>query len=141
MKNIFSLLCIFLVVNACSVDDDQVTIDCGSNVIVNNNLYESVQNESAFQVVNAEIIGNCLEVDIASGGCDGSSWQVDLIDADIIVETLPEERYLKISFENQELCNAIVTRTFSFDIQALQTSQQSVLLNLENYEEQMLYEY
>ncbi len=82
-----------------------------------------------------------MEIEIQAGGCGGISWKVDLIDAGSVAESNPEQRKLKISLENKEVCLAIVNKTYTFDLRPVRTANNAVLLNLELWEEPILYEY
>ena len=138
MRNL-KLLIILVVVYSCS-SDDNVNPDCPNSVIIDNELFKSVEN-GYYEIDNAKIQDNCLELVIASGGCDGNSWEVELIDADRISESGIVQRDLKILIKNTELCNAIIRRTFSFDIKPLQTNDNEIRINLENWENQLSYQY
>lgn len=138
--SIFGLI-IFLLVSCSKSDEPEFTDSaCDEIAILDNNEFRNGNTEN-YSVENATINGDCLEVEIVSGGCSGESWEVTLVDAERIAESLPEQRDIKILLENNELCYAIVTKEFSFDLRPLRTTNNEVLLNLENWEERILYEY
>ena len=137
---VFSLILTSLL--SCSKSDDNPYEDsvCDQITKVDNSRYKDNQSEG-FSIRSVQIIGDCLEVEIESGGCSGETWKVDLIDAGRVAESNPEQRDLKILLENEELCNAIVFKTYTFDLRPVQTNNSVVLLNLELWEEQIRYEY
>lgn len=113
---------------------------CDKAAVINKRLYEEASSNN-YQIINAGITGACLEVEIYSGGCDGSTWKVDLYDMNAIAESHPMQRYLKISLKSSELCNAMVTKKISFDLSSLQVDDDRVILNLKGWEEGLLYAY
>lgn len=122
-----------------SVEDAATYHPC-KTVIIDENIYENV-NAHPFFWVNASIDDDCLDIEISAAGCDGSTWQAALIDSGAIAESLPEQRYLKFRFINEELCTAQFTQIFHFDLVPLRTSNDEVLLNLDGWEEALLYSY
>lgn len=143
MRNslIFGLiLCLLLC--SCNDDDDDVPFEsaCDKFTTINHEKFKNVNPEN-YTIVSAKIDSDCLEIVLSSGGCDGNSWNVELIDADRIAETLIEQRDLIISLTNHELCNAIIQKTFSFDLTPIRTNQNQLILNLEKWGEQIKYAY
>ena len=89
-----------------------------------------------------QIIDNCFVVNFSAGGCDGSSWELKLIDANQIEQSAIPQRNIRLSFKNNENCEAYITKEISFDIEALQLNgSESILLNFLNNDSQLLYEY
>lgn len=134
------LILIFL--QSCSDSDDNPFLDsvCDQITKVDNNRYKNTQSED-FSVRSLNITGDCLEVQIESSGCSGDTWKVDLIDAGRVAESYPEQRDVKLLLDNEELCDAIVIKTYSFDLRPVRTGNNVVLLNLELWGEQIRYEY
>lgn len=141
-KSIFAFSIILTSLLSCSESDDNPYEDsvCDQITTVNNNRYKNNQSEG-FLIRSVQIIGDCLEVEIESGGCSGDTWKVELIDAGRVAESKPEQRDLKVLLENEELCNAIVFKTYTFDLRSIQTRNNVVLLNLDLWVEQIRYEY
>ncbi len=137
---VFSLILVTLV--SCSDSDDNLYEDsvCDQITIVDNNIYNSTQTDG-FSITNIELAGDCLEVEILSSGCSGDTWKVNLIDAGRVAESNPEQRDVKISLDNQEDCEAIITKTYTFDLRPIRTQSNVVLLNLELWDEQIHYDY
>ena len=114
-------------------DDDQ------SDLIVNQSIYRQTQTDH-YTIEEAVIEGDNLTVTIQSSGCDGGSWQIRLVDSGGIAESYPVQRYIKIILENEELCDAIVTQTKTFDITSLQVEDQ-LYFNLEGWADQLHYDF
>jgi hypothetical protein len=141
-KSIFAFSLILTSLLSCSESDDNLYEDsvCDQITTVDNNRYKNNQSEG-FLIRSVQIIGDCLEVEIESGGCSGDTWKVELIDAGRVAESNPEQRDLKVLLENEKLCNAIVFKTYTFDLRSIQTRNNVVLLNLDLWDEQIRYEY
>jgi|GEM_PF-892822 len=113
--------------------------DCDPNVIIDKDKYFNTP-EFRDNISNMKIEGNDLKFTITSSGCDGSTWIVKLITTGAIEKTLPPQRTFQLSFETKELCTAIVSREFTFNIECLQVEDYNqVLLNIAGNE--ILYEY
>lgn len=125
-----------------SSDDDNPYLDsaCDQIISVDNSRFKQIQSEG-FEITDVRVNGDCLEVEIVSGGCSGNTWKVELIDAGWVAESYPEQRGIKLILDNKELCNAIVTKTFTFDLRPVRTFSDVVTLNLEHWKQQIRYEY
>jgi hypothetical protein len=121
------------------------TGECDQKVIISAAEYEKLP--AAFPIRDMKIVDNCLKMIICSSGCDGRSWVVRLVDSgdvahiDVAVyPPLPPRRALRLYFENREVCTAMPSREFSFNIEDLQIQETNkILLNIA--ENQILYEY
>ncbi|WP_178989757.1 hypothetical protein [Winogradskyella schleiferi] len=140
-KNLMlSFLCIILMNTQCSDDDVTILTDC-SEVIIDNNAYETAESDY-YSVVNIVFNGDCLTLDLSASGCDGNTWEFTLIDSGNIAESMPPQRYLKLSLFNNEACLAVFSREESFDLTPLRVDgTNEVLLNIEGFEEPILYAY
>ncbi len=145
MKNIFTIFCLFLMlfVSCSDSDDNDEFIDSKCDQITSIDILKYKNNESSvFSIQSVEITGDCLEVIIGSGGCSGETWVTELVDANRVAESNPEQRDLRILLKNEELCNAFISKTYSFDLRPIRiVDSNKVLLNLEFWDEQILYEY
>lgn len=104
-----------------------------NEVIVNKNLYNKVKTDN-YTIKNASQEGNILKVTLSAGGCDGNSWIVNLIDSSDILESDPIQRNIKIELQNNEVCEALITKEFIFDITKLKHNGKPVVLNLAKWE-------
>ena len=113
--------------------------DCDPNVIIDEEEYFNTP-EFRGNISNMRIEGNNLKFTVTSSGCSGSSWIAKLITTGAIEKTLPPQRTFQLSFENKEMCAAVVGREFSFNIECLQVEDyDQVQLNIAGNE--ILYEY
>lgn len=101
--------------------------------------YETA-NAEGLNIKNISIEGNCLNVEYISSGCDGSTWQLQLIDSGAVAESYPVQRYLRFNFVNTEECDAVIEKQKSFYIKTLRDSEEAVILHLDGWDESVLYE-
>ncbi|NQZ77200.1 MAG: hypothetical protein HRT61_14035 [Ekhidna sp.] len=126
---LFSLLSMF---NACE-DETAVSTACDMFVEIDPDRYQADTNP-IFSIEEVTIVNDCLEVTYSSSGCDGSSWQVSMIDAGVVLESFPIQRELKMILENGEACDAVIQKTTSFDLTSIRTEDYTeILLNLDGY--------
>jgi len=125
---------------SCEKNDDNNSITCGKQIILDEDLYDSV-NTQYYTILDAVITDDCLEVEIYSGGCDGSTWEVSLVDSEAIAESYPIQRFIKLSLKNEEICLAMVAKRYSFDLKPIRTTDNQISLNLENWSNPLLYSY
>lgn len=135
------ILTIGLVLTAC---DDHTETDCFTAcsvpVIINADEYQNAPND-ALEIVNVQIEGDCLVIRFESGGCDGNSWGIKLIDSEAIMESYPPQRNLRLSLKNEEPCDAIVTKEMAFNVSNLRLEYDKIILNITNSGDQVVYEY
>ena len=95
-----------------------------------------------FRITKAAIKGDCLEIAITASGCDGGSWKATLVTNGAVAESFPPQMFLKILFKNTEDCDAVHTRTFSYNLKPLRVKETNKLtLNLQGHSGALLYEY
>ena len=138
-KLILSLLIGVLTIMSCNDDDDMINPDCENCVIINRSLYD--QSRKEYTILSAEIVNDCLEMMISSSGCDGERWVATLYDSGDIAESFPAQRSLRLDLENDEECDAVITKSYKFDITPLQTEEPKFILNIDGFDEALLYEY
>lgn len=119
---------------------DCLTQKCDEDVVVSADIFENDPNDPVY-IDTIVVEANCMLISFGASGCDGRSWEVKLIDSDAIMESIPEQRMLRLSIKNEELCNAFFMKELSFNITSLQTSESTVILNIEGYSYPILYEY
>ena len=135
---IIFLFSLFQIIACCPVIEDESM--CDDKVIIDKNLFDSAPN-SSLNITKIEIIGDCLSIDFNASGCNGNSWKVKLIDSEAILKSNPPQRNLRLSLENNELCEAIIHKKISFDISKLRLTGSEVILNIVNSEHQIKYIY
>ncbi|MEQ8627567.1 hypothetical protein [Ekhidna sp.] len=135
MKLLTSIL-FMIVIGSCVSDDGN---DQSSGVIIKESIYAQTETDN-YTITEASIEGDILNVTIQSSGCDGSLWEAKLVDSGAIAESYPVQRFAKVSLTNTEMCDAIVTRSFTFDITPLRVEDQ-LYLNLEGWDGQLHYDF
>lgn len=142
MKNL-KLLTLFafigLFLTACHCDDDNPTT-CDQQTIIDEEQFENAPNDQLF-VNDLEIVDDCLTINFSSSGCDGNSWEIKLVTTGAVAYSQPPQRFLLLSLKNTELCDAVITREVSFDIENLQVLGNEVILNIINGNDSILYTY
>ena len=130
----------FLWGTQCHEDLLEPNPDCPERVIISEADYKNAPADE-LTILGASIAEDCLTVEFSASGCDGSAWEIKLIDANVVMESYPVQRNLRLSLFDQEECDAVITKTIAFDISPLQLDYDKILLNLTNSGEQLLYEY
>ena len=138
-KRILIGLVVVFGIIACNNDDDNSN-NCDQVTIVSSEQYETAPNDQLF-INTLELNGDCLKINFSSSGCNGDTWNLKLIDSEIIMESNPPQRNLRLSLKNEELCEALITKELTFDIKELRVGGNQVLLNITNSNDQILYEY
>ncbi len=133
------MLLVAFVLVACSNDDD-ITTNCDLFTIVSAAQFENAPKDQV-NINSAVINDDCLKINFSASGCDGDSWEVLFIDSGGVSFSLPPQRNLRLSLKNEELCDAFITRELTFDIKTLRVGGNQVLLNIQNFNEQLLYTY
>ncbi len=114
---------------------------CDKMTLVDENVFTNLESDH-FNLINAEIINNCINITVGASGCDGSSWVFNLIDSGAVAESSPEQRYLKLQLLNDELCDAYFEKTISFNLTPLQISgSHEIILHLEGLDTSLNYKY
>lgn len=146
MKNIFVLaVLIGTLFISCSNDDDNNP----SNVTTCNSAAEVISEEnfngittSNYNVTDIQLNGDCLEITTSSSGCDPETWEMNLFSVDAFYTVFPLQRAVKIELVNEQLCQAVFQKTISFDLTPFRIDgQNEIPLNIEEWDEQMVYEY
>lgn len=144
MKSVFFLSLLFiLLIISCSKDDErgrEYIGDCDLQTVVSSNIFENSTSDE-FKINSIKIENNCLLINFSASGCDGETWTVQLIDSEAILESNPPQRHLKFMIENNESCEAYITKDQSFDVSNLKVDGNQVQLNITNAEQNTIYKY
>ncbi len=125
--------------SACSDDGDESM--CDQKVIVDSERHMNGPSDHV-QITDARIEGDCLLITFGASGCSGDNWNLALFDAAVIAESFPVQRYVRLSLDNHEDCLAFFTREMSFDLEPIQLKEyDTIIINLEDYDQQLQYEY
>lgn len=125
---------------ACDKDSDEVPGKCKGDVIISAKEYKNAP-DGHHTINSLQLDGDSLRINFSSSGCSGDTWEYKLIDADIIMESFPPQRKLRLSLKNNEMCDAWFSRNAAFNICNLQVDGNVVLLNIEGSDKQILYRY
>lgn len=141
MKKILTFLLIGILISSCSDNNDSGNLtNCDFETLISAEQYQNAPSDQ-LEINSLEINGDCLKINFSSGGCDGNTWELKLIDSEDILESNPPQRNLRLSLKNEELCEAYITKELTFDISNLQINGSKVQLNITNSEQNILYEY
>lgn len=141
MKRTLTLILIIIGFLSCSSDDDKGSQNnCDFETIISAEQFVNAPN-GQLKINSLAINGNCLKINFSSGGCDGTTWKLKLIDSGNIMESNPPQRNLRLSLKNEELCEAYITKELTFDISNLKVDVNKVQLNILNTDKNILYEY
>jgi len=133
------LFALFFIIFSCDVEDLHEL--CGKSAIINNALFTTTNTDN-YSITDVKITGNCLTITISSSGCSGNSFMATLVDSEYYISNGSSDyRQLKLSLETNEACLALVSKEFSFDIGNLQTVNLTTYINLEKWNEQLIYNY
>jgi hypothetical protein len=94
-------------------------IDCDQKVIISEKEMENAPSDPV-TIIDLEIVDDCLKIKFSASGCNGDTWIARLITDGWIINTMPATRDLRLSLDNNEPCDALITKEISFDIKNLQ---------------------
>lgn len=142
MKGFFALFVLIgTLLISCSTDDN-LPNDCDStSEVIAEERFDTI-NTSNYVVSDVQLNGNCLEITIGSSGCDPDLWELNLYNTDAFYDIYPLQRSVKIELINDQICLAFFQKTISFNLIPFQLEIQNELpLNIEGWNEQIIYEY
>lgn len=140
LKLILGTVIICISLTTCDRDNNDISINCEKQVVISAHEYNTAPNDQ-LEVHKLELNEDCLKINFSSSGCNGDTWVLKLIDSEVILESNPPQRNLRLSLNNDELCDAYITKDIIVEINDLQVEGNKVLLNLTNSDLQILYEY
>ena len=136
---ILTAIILLLGLSACSKDNDD-NIICEFTTIIDSEAFENAPS-SVLTINSLEINDDCLKINFSAGGCNGNSWEVQLIDSGAVLESMPPQRNLRLSLKNEESCYAYITKELTFDISNLKVDASEVQLNITNSDDTINYKY
>lgn len=136
----FFLALTLLFCTSCSGGNDPDPNGCDQGTVISANSFRDAPS-GELTINSMEIVNDCLKISFSASGCNGESWKVKLIDSGSIKESDPPQRDLRLSLDNEEMCQAYITRELSFNISELKVDGGRVVLILTNSGDQILYEY
>ncbi len=130
---IYSFVVLFSV--ACS--DETVIASCGPDVIESEN-FSNLQSDPFF-ISSAQIVDNCIEIEISTGGCDGTTWTAELYKSPLENLSLPPQFLMKLVLNDDEACEAAIRRSFNFDLSTLVSENEEFIISLEGWDTLLQY--
>lgn len=127
---------------SCTNDDDNSSslLESLDVIRVEENLFVNAPNDG-FEIINASISDNNLNITIVYGGGCGNIYY-DLVTGNDYLETIPIQKNIRLAFDDKDNCEAGIELELSFDITQIQlSSTDSIILNLDKWEDQIEYSY
>lgn len=122
----------------CKANDFNLPDGCVVEAQLDNGLFSNGPNDDHV-INNVEINGDCIFIEFSAGGCSGESWGIDLYGSEATTFSEPPQRSIRLSLLDVEECEAWISRSVFFDISDFKVPGGDVLLNLEGYEDLILY--
>lgn len=120
---------------------DETIRECTISTVIDRELFKNAA-AAPLTILESNISGDCLTLNVGVSGCSGINWEFQLIDSGDIMESLPPQRNIRLSLYNNEVCEAYFVKVLSYDISNLQVEgTDEVLLNLLNSQKQINYSY
>lgn len=118
MKNWLFIFSIIVFCLSCKKDTIDTASDiCEQKLIVDSKLFDDAPNDD-FTFNSVGIEGDCMTVSFSyGGGCE--ELKVKLIDSESEGFSLPPTRFLRLSLDDDDNCEAWVTEEISFDLTPL----------------------
>ena len=124
-KRLIPFVILNFVLFACSdsdLDANYNFVECSQLPLVSQDSFLLAQSDD-FDILEYSVTENCLNIFFNSGGCQGDTWEVRLISGEL--DSQDGVYPIRMTLKNQELCEAIVHKDVSFDLQIFQLPNQS----------------
>ena len=135
------LLSSILLLSGCEKYNTETIVcgfECDQKVVVSETQYKNAPNDY-LHIYEVEIQGDCLYIKFGSSGCSGDTWNVKLVASEMEYLSIPPQRDVRLSLENNELCEAYFTREMSFDISDLKPKENEIIINIIDADTSVLY--
>ena len=109
---------------------------CDKGAVISSSLYKELK---ASPIASLNIEGNCLTITFNILSTQDPIKDVDLIDSGEILESFPVQRKLKFSVEESLTKPTTILATTSFNISNLAKKGETVLLNIDGYNDSIKY--
>jgi len=114
---------------------------CIAELAISSEQYQAEIEDILPAIDELNLEGDCLTIRFSESGCDGTSWEVNLVYLTIVLESNPPQRTVRLVLKNEELCDAVIKQEKTFDLSPLRTSGNQVIINIENSDDRILYQY
>jgi hypothetical protein len=133
-----SLLALLLV--ACEKNDNEQPLSSSNDIILSQLLYSTAPADPFF-IDTVQISNDSIIISISYGGGCGTVV-ANLYDAEAIAESNPVQRSIRLSFKDNDNCEALVKRDYAFNLKPVQLQEyDKMFLNLTAWDEPLLYQY
>ena len=140
MKYLVIILLISLSIIGCDNSTAPNQLCSENKALIDSTLFINAANDSFF-FKKVEIVEDCLKLTIQYGGGCGDV-EVNLFDSGAIAKSNPPQRYIRLSFKDNDSCEALITKDYVFDLSPIRVNNIEVVkLNLTNWDEQLEYSY
>jgi len=144
MEKYFYIILLSTLLLSCNSDDDNSNVENNCDFIseiISEDDFNAIDT-SNYAIADVELNNDCLKITFGSSGCGTELWEENLFSTDAFFTIFPLQRTLKMELINEELCQATFQKTVSFDLTPFQINGQNELpLNIEGWNEQVVYEY
>lgn len=130
-----------LLISSCK-DKEPTSANCDRSVIVSDRNFDKAKDGSDFGINDVSITGDCMTITYRyGGGC--KEIETELVASENSIQNTMELpfRELKLSIDDKDNCEALVTTSEEFDISALQGVGNSIILKLHKWDEDIVYAY
>jgi hypothetical protein len=123
-------------------DKEPSSAQCGRDIFINDQGFHNAKDDSEMEITDATITGNCMIIKYTySGGCGGLSTQLVAEQLQIKNTKYPAIRELKLSFDDQDKCEALISTSEEFDITSLQGAENPIIITLHKWNKDIEYSY
>lgn len=113
--------------------------ECDQSIEINGMKYTDATSDE-FAINDVSLSGDCLVINYSGSGCDGDSWELELFDSGEVAESEPLQRFIRLVLNDDEDCEAYITKEISFNISSLKDGNEVFILNIQDYDATILYE-
>src|SRR6056297_2237126 len=99
MKKIIILFLTGIACIACSELTNNSTGSTNSQAIISTDLLKNAPSDP-LTINNLDIIGDSISINFSASGCNGNTWDIRFIADELIAESLPPQRQVRISLKN-----------------------------------------
>lgn len=122
---------------SCSEEDEIIRCDAQPNI--NESLFGT--SSSPVTITGASILSSCLEIRFSYAGCADIATY-DLVASEIVFDTFPPSRAVRIVLFDEGSCSITQTQTYRVDLTILEIANTNRLnLELEGWGEPLVYGY
>lgn len=144
MKKVLFIILLSMLSLSCDSDDDNSNLEnnCDKlSEIISEDDFDAI-NVSNYTMIEVVLNNDCIEITFGSSGCGTELWEEKLFSTDAFYTIFPLQRALKMELINEEDCLAYFQKTVSFDLTPFQIDgQNEIPLNIDGWNEQIIYEY